>query len=73
VSGRRQQSAGTTPVDLPPGGHATVRITVQTRSCAGDKLGDGVVPGRYDVQAGVYVDGWGWWVPSGTQSVLVTP
>jgi hypothetical protein len=73
VSGRRQQSAGTTPVDLPPGGHATVRITVQTRACAGDTLGDGVAAGRYDVQAGVYVDGWGWWVPSGTQSVLVTP
>jgi hypothetical protein len=73
VSGRRQQSAGMTTVDLPPGAHATVRITVQTRACDGDTLGDGVAPGRYDVQAGVYVDGWGWWVPSGTQSVLVTP
>jgi hypothetical protein len=73
ASGRREQSSGTSALTLAPGAKRTVAITVQTRTCAGSDLGSGVAPGRYDVQTGLYVSGFGWWPASGTLSVVVSP
>jgi hypothetical protein len=69
---RREQSSGTRPYGLAPGGSVTVPVTVQTSTCADGRMAP-VQPGAYRVRAGLYVAGWGWWPAPGLVDLLVTP